>query len=194
MKKIILDCDGVLLDWAYAFDVWMGEHGHKRLKNTDQYYGQDLRYGISMEESIRYIQDFNESGCVGFIPAYKDSVEYVTKLNKLGYRFEVISCLAQDKYSQKLREKNLRHLFGDVFDFIDCSLSFTGGKYDYLKNKYDGNNYMWIEDSISHADSGQRVGLRSVLMDHSYNQEWEGERVNNWKEIFELITNDNPTH
>ena len=192
--KIITDCDGVLLDWAYAFDVWMGEHGHKRLKNTDQYYGQDLRYGISMEESIRYIQDFNESGCVGFIPAYKDSVEYVTKLNKLGYRFEVISCLAQDKYSQKLREKNLRHLFGDVFDFIDCSLSFTGGKYDYLKNKYDGNNYMWIEDSISHADSGQRVGLRSVLMDHSYNQEWEGERVNNWKEIFELITNDNPTH
>jgi len=192
--KIITDCDGVLLDWAYAFDVWMGEHGHKRLKNTDQYYGQDLRYGISMEESIRYIRDFNESGCVGFIPAYKDSVEYVTKLNKLGYRFEVISCLAQDKYSQKLREKNLRHLFGDVFDFIDCSLSFTGGKYDYLKNKYDGNNYMWIEDSISHADSGQRVGLRSVLMDHSYNQEWEGERVNNWKEIFELITNDNPTH
>jgi FMN phosphatase YigB (HAD superfamily) len=192
--KIITDCDGVLLDWAYAFDVWMGEHGHKRLKNTDQYYGQDLRYGISMEESIRYIQDFNESGCVGFIPAYKDSVEYVTKLNKLGYRFEVISCLAQDKYSQKLREKNLRHLFGDVFDFIDCSLSFTGGKYDYLRDKYDGNNYMWIEDSVSHADSGQRVGLRSVLMNHSYNQEWEGERVNNWKEIFELITNDNPTH
>ena len=192
--KIITDCDGVLLDWAYAFDVWMGEHGHKRLKNTDQYYGQDLRYGISMEESIRYIQDFNESGCVGFIPAYKDSVEYVTKLNKLGYRFEVISCLAQDKYSQKLREKNLRHLFGDVFDFIDCSLSFTGGEYDYLRNKYDGNNYMWIEDSVSHADSGQRVGLRSVLMNHSYNQEWEGERVNNWKEIFELITNDNPTH
>lgn len=192
--KIITDCDGVLLDWAYAFDVWMGQHGHKRLKNTDQYYGQDLRYGITMEESIRYIQDFNESGCIGFIPAYKDSVEYVTKLNKLGYRFEVISCLAQDKYSQKLREKNLRHLFGDVFDFIDCSLSFTGGKYDYLRDKYDGNNYMWIEDSVSHADSGQKIGLRSVLMNHSYNQEWEGERVNNWKEIFELITNDNPTH
>ena len=78
--KIITDCDGVLLDWAYAFDVWMGEHGHKRLKNTDQYYGQDLRYGITMEESIRYIQDFNESGCIGFIPAYKDSVEYETSV------------------------------------------------------------------------------------------------------------------
>jgi FMN phosphatase YigB (HAD superfamily) len=171
----------------------MGQHGHKRLKNTDQYYYQDLRYGITMEESIQYIQDFNESGCVGFIPAYKDSVEYVTKLNKLGYRFEVVSCLGDDKYSQKLREKNLKHLFGDVFDFIDCGLSFTEGKYDFLKSKYDGYNYFWIEDSISHAISGQKVGLRSVLMNHSYNQEWDGERVNNWKQIYELITNDS-TH
>lgn len=191
--KIITDCDGVLLDWAYAFDVWMGQHGHKRLKNTDQYYGQDLRYGITMEESIQYIQDFNESGCVGFIPGYKDSVEYVTKLNELGYRFEVISCLGDDKYSQKLREKNLKHLFGDVFDFIDCGLSFSEGKYDFLKSKYDGHNYFWIEDSISHAISGQKVGLRSVLMNHSYNQEWDGERVNNWKQIYELITHDS-TH
>ena len=108
--------------------------------------------------------------------------------------FQLLSLIQFLLFSQKLREKNLRHLFGDVFDFIDCSLSFTGGKYDYLRDKYDGNNYMWIEDSVSHADSGQRVGLRSVLMNHSYNQEWEGERVNNWKEIFELITNDNPTH
>ena len=30
-KKIIVDCDGVLLDWAYAFDVWMGEHGYERI-------------------------------------------------------------------------------------------------------------------------------------------------------------------
>ena len=189
--KIITDCDGVLLDWAYAFDVWMGQHGHKRLKNTDQYYYQDLRYGISMEESIRYIQDFNESGCVGFIPAYKDSVEYVTKLNKLGYRFEVISCLAQDKYSQKLREKNLRHLFGDVFDFIVCALDFTKGKEEYLLDRYKGKEYYWIEDSVNHAESGKRVGLKSILMDHPYNKEWDGPRVKNWKEIYEIITNDN---
>ena len=139
-----------------------------------------------MEESIRYIQDFNESGCVGFIPAYKDSVEYVNKLNKLGYRFEVISCLAQDKYSQKLREKNLRHLFGDVFDFIDCSLSFTGGKYDYLRNKYDGNNYMWIEDRIDYAKDGLEIGLKTYLMDWPYNREgWVGPRVKNWKDIYD---------
>lgn len=105
-KKIILDCDGVLLDWAYAFDVWMGGHGHKRIPNTNHHYSQSLRYGITEKESFRQIKRFNESGCVGFIPAFRDSVEYIGKLYRLGWRFEVISCLDKDKYAQKLRKKS----------------------------------------------------------------------------------------
>ena len=87
-KKIIVDCDGVLLDWAYAFDVWMAEQGFKRIVNTDQYYDQSIRYSITSDEAFRQIKRFNESGCVGFIPALRDSVEYVTKLNRLGWDFE----------------------------------------------------------------------------------------------------------
>jgi len=40
MKKIITDCDGVLLDWAFAFDVWMREQGYFRLPNTDHHFQQ----------------------------------------------------------------------------------------------------------------------------------------------------------
>ena len=189
-KKIIVDCDGVLLDWAYAFDVWMGENGYERIPNTDKYYSQSLRYGISDEESYRQIKRFNESGCVGFIPALRDSVEYVSKLNNLGWKFEVISCLDKDKYAQRLREKNLKHIFGDVFSFIDCTLDFTKGKEQYLLDRYSGKNYYWIEDSVNHAKSGNRVGLKSILMDHPYNQEWNGPRVKSWKEIYKIITND----
>ena len=192
--KIITDCDGVLLDWAYAFDVWMYEKGFIRIENTSHFYNQNDRYKISLEESIKLIEDFNESACVGFIPAYKDAVEYVTKLSELGYKFDVISCLAQDKHSQFLREKNLIHLFGNVFDYIDCGLSFKHGKFEYLKNRYKDENYFWIEDSTSHAISGQKVGLKSILMDHPYNKDWDGIRVNNWKEVYYLIINDNTTH
>ena len=189
-KKIIVDCDGVLLDWAYAFDIWMGEHGYLRIKDTDRYYSQSFRYGISDKESYRQIKRFNESGCVGFIPALRDSVEYVTKLNNLGWKFEVISCLDKDKYAQRLREKNLKHLFGDVFSFIDCALDFTKGKEQYLLDRYEGKSYYWIEDSVNHAESGNRVGLKSILMDHPYNQEWDGCRVKSWKEIYKIIAND----
>lgn len=192
-KRIILDCDGVLLDWAYAFDVWMVEHGYSKISNTNQYYEQTRRYGISQVEAISQIKKFNESGCVGFIPAFRDSVEYVTKLSELGWKFEVISCLDKDKYAQKLRQKNLLHLFGDVFDFIDCALDFTVGKEQYLLDRYKGKNYYWIEDSVDHAESGKRVGLNSIVMDHPYNKEWDGPRVKNWKEVYQIITHDS-TH
>lgn len=192
-KRIILDCDGVLLDWAYAFDVWMVEHGYSKISNTNQYYEQTRRYGISQVEAVSQIKRFNESGCVGFIPAFRDSVEYVTKLNELGWKFEVISCLDKDKYAQKLRQKNLLHLFGDVFDFIDCALDFTVGKEQYLLDRYKGKNYYWIEDSVDHAESGKRVGLNSIVMDHPYNKEWDGPRVKNWKEVYQIITHDS-TH
>jgi FMN phosphatase YigB (HAD superfamily) len=189
-KRIILDCDGVLLDWAYAFDVWMVEHGYSKISNTNQYYEQTRRYGISQVEAVSQIKKFNESGCVGFIPAFRDSVEYVTKLSELGWTFEVISCLDKDKYAQKLRQKNLLHLFGDVFDFIDCALDFTVGKEQYLLDRYKGKNYYWIEDSVDHAESGKRVGLNSIVMDHPYNKEWDGPRVKNWKDIYQIITHD----
>ena len=192
-KKIIVDCDGVLLDWAYAFDVWMGEHGYLRLPDTDEYYDQSQRYGINKKIANDQVKKFNESGCVGFIPAYKDSVEYVRKLYYLGWRFEVISCLDKDKYAQKLRVKNLKHLFGEVFDFIDCSLDFTVGKEQYLFDKYYGTSYYWIEDSVNHALSGENVGLNSIIMDHPYNQEWEGLRVKSWREVYQIITHD-PTY
>jgi len=189
-KRIIVDCDGVLLDWAYAFDVWMGEHGYERVENTSSYYSQALRFGITDQEAYLQIKRFNESGCVGFIPAFRDSVEYVTKLNKLGWKFEVISCLDRDKYAQKLRRNNLIHLFGEVFDFIDCALDFTIGKEQYLLDRYKDKKYYWIEDSVSHAESGLRVGLNSIVMDHPYNKEWTGLRVKNWKEIYQIIIND----
>ena len=76
-RKIILDCDGVLLDWAYAFDVWMFEQGYKRLPDTDKYYDQSLRYGINNNIANDLIKVFNESGCVGFIPAYKLSLIHI---------------------------------------------------------------------------------------------------------------------
>ena len=186
-KKIIVDCDGILLDWAYAFDVWMYEHGYRRIPNTNHHYSQALRYEITEDESYRQVKKFNESGCVGFIPAYKDSVEYVTKLYEIGWKFEVISSLDKDKYAQKLREKNLLHVFGNVFDFIDCSLDFTIGKEEYLYQKYHGKKYYWIEDSVENAESGLKVGLNSVIMDHEYNKEWNGIRVKNWKQIYQLV-------
>jgi FMN phosphatase YigB (HAD superfamily) len=185
MKKIITDCDGVLLDWAFAFDVWMGEQGYLRLPNTDQYFDQTKRYGIDPEEALDCVSRFNQSGSVGYIPAYKDSVEYVNKFAQEGYRFDVISSLHIDKFAQKLRKRNLKHLFGDVFDYINCSLDFTKGKKYILEERYKDSNYIWLEDSASHATAGDEVGLNTYIFDHPYNKQYQGKRIKNWKELYD---------
>jgi FMN phosphatase YigB (HAD superfamily) len=188
-KKIITDCDGVLLDWSFAFDVWMGERGYARLSNTDHIFYQNVRYGLPEDVALDCISKFNESGAVGFLPPFRDAQEYVKKLAEDGWRFEVVSCLHIDKYAQKLREKNLKHLFGEVFDYINCSLDFKKSKLEFLKEQYKGKNYFWIEDNISHAESGKQVGLRSIVMDHPYNKNWTGDRVYNWEGLYKLIKN-----
>ena len=39
-----------------------------------------------------------------------------------------------------------------------------------MGNEYEGKGYYWIEDSVNHAISGKKVGLKSMIMDHPYNQ------------------------
>ena len=45
--KVVVDCDGVLLDWAYAFDVWMLEQGYKRIFDTDNRSTDELPLPIA---------------------------------------------------------------------------------------------------------------------------------------------------
>ena len=130
MKKIITDCDGVLLDWCFAFDIWMKEQGYVRFPETDQYFAQSRRYGIDEDEALEQVHKFNETGVLGFVPAYKDSVEFVTKFAREGWRFEVITMIGKDKYAHQLRKANLKHLFGDVFDYIYCAGDFRKPKKD----------------------------------------------------------------
>jgi len=186
--KIITDCDGVLLDWVFAFDVWMSEQGYQKLPDANQHFYQTKRYAISEQDALNFVKRFNESGSVGYIPAYKDAVEYVTKFAKQGYRFEVISSLHMDKYAQKLRIENLKHLFGDVFDYIDCSLDFTKGKKNILSQRYINTGYIWLEDSVSHAEAGDEIGMTTYIFDHPYNQHYKGRRVKNWKELYDATS------
>ena len=186
MKKIITDCDGVLLDWAFAFDVWMREQGYFRLPNTDHFFNQSQRYGIDEQEALTKVHEFNQTGALGYIPAFKDSVEYVTRLGREGWRFDVVTMIGKDKYAHRLRKINLQHLFGDVFDDIYCAGDFRKPKKEILQSKYSGTNHMWIEDRIDYAKDGQEVGLKTYLMDWPYNREgWVGPRVKSWKDIYD---------
>jgi|TARA_B100001094_G_scaffold313397_1_gene351146 FMN phosphatase YigB (HAD superfamily) len=186
MKKIITDCDGVLLDWCFAFDIWMKEQGYVRFPETDHYFEQTKRYGIPEDEALEQVHKFNETGVLGFVPAYKDSVEFITKFAREGWRFEVITMIGKDKYAHQLRKANLKHLFGDVFDYIYCAGDFRKPKKEILEERYKGKDYIWVEDRVDYAIQGKEVGLNTFMMDHPYNRDgWDGKRVKNWSELYD---------
>ena len=184
MKKIVSDCDGVLLDWVFPFDVWMSEQGYKKIPDTDKYFNYAKRYGITDNKAMSLVNEFNHTGVLGYIPAYKDSVEFVTKLYKEGWKFEVISMIGSDKYAQKLRENNLKHIFGDIFDYIYCAGDYTKPKKDILEERYKGQSVYWLEDRIDYAEQGDELGLTTYMFDHPYNRDYKGRRVNNWSELY----------
>jgi hypothetical protein len=189
-KVILVDCDGVLLDWEYSFDQWMKRHGYT--VDSDGCYNMCTKYGIEPTESKKLIRMFNESAWIRKLPPLRDAIKYVKKLHEdHGYVFHAITSLSEDQYSQHLRTKNLCEMFGPtVFEkyvYLD-----TGADKDRVLDQYRGTGCYWVEDKPDNAICGSVRGLEALLMAHTHNADFEIQnlnirRVQNWKEIYEII-------
>ena len=193
-KLILVDADGVLLDWEYAFNIWMQEHGFEEVPGSKFSYEMDERYGIPKEQVRKLIRLFNESAAIGFLPALRDAMYYVKRLHEEhGYRFHCITSLSTDPNAVRLREMNLAKLFGKTaFERVLCLP--TGADKNEALEDYKGSGCWWFEDKIENAVVGHNLGLRSILVEHGHNMNFEHAeipRVKNWKESYYLITNAN---
>jgi hypothetical protein len=195
-KKIILtDVDGCLLDWEYAFDVYLQTHGFNKVDGGQFKYNIGKRYGIDPEQGKKLIKIFNESAAIGFLPPLRDAMFYVKRLHEEhGYIFHCITSLSRDENAQELRKMNLQKLFGktafEKFIFLD-----TGADKDDALRQYEGKDLWWIEDKIVNCQVGLDMGLRPLLMEHGHNMDFEDPkipRVKNWREIYDtIVSSDN---
>lgn len=191
-KKIILvDADGVLLSWEYAFDIYLQTHGFNKVEGGDLKYDIGKRYNIDREQGRKLIKIFNESAAIGFLPPLRDAMFYVKRLHEEhGYVFHCITSLSTDPNACELRRMNLRKLFGETafeeFVFLD-----TGADKDEALEPYRDTGYYWIEDKYENCLAGLKVGLTPLLVEHGHSLDFEHSaipKVKNWKEIYEIIT------
>lgn len=190
-KVILTDCDGVLLNWEYAFTVWMEQHfGDKEVVDPSS-YDVGIRYGLSRDRKEELVRFFNESAAIGFLPPLRDAMYYVDLLHrKHGYTFHMITSLSKDESAQKLRIQNTQKLFGETA-FTRFIFEDTGADKDEVLEPYRGSGLMWVEDKVENAELGDRLGLRSMLIEHSHNMNYVNDDIpvyKNWKEIYDAIT------
>lgn len=189
-KVILTDIDGVCLDWEYAFDVYMQQHGFSRQEGGQFKYNIGQRYGINDEQGKKLIKIFNESAHMGFLPPLRDAMFYIKRLHEEhGYVFHAITSLSTDENACKLREMNLHKLFGKTaftkFIFLD-----TGADKDEVLEQYRGTGLYWIEDKKANCEAGLKVGLKPLLMEHGHSLNYKNPEipvVKNWKEIYDIV-------
>ena len=189
-KVILADCDGVLLDWEWAFSVWMRDRGYTLAENRKQSYYLHHHYNeLEEKDAKKVVKLFNESAAIGFLPALRDATYYVKRLHEEhGYKFIIITSLSLDPNAVVLREMNLRKTFGDAIEEVICL--DTGADKDEALAQFKDSGLYWIEDKPSNADCGHRLGLKSILIEHGHNMHHECPYpiVKNWREIYETIT------
>lgn len=188
---ILTDVDGVLLSWVHSFEWWMKQKGYKKQATS---YCVAEQYGLINKKAKILVEHFNESAAIGFLPPIGDAIKYVKLLHEeRGYVFHCITSLGLEPYAVRLREENLKRVFGPtVFERIHC-IGCGEDKTEALK-RYQNSDFPWIEDKPENALVGSSLGLNSFLMNRPYNQSPDLDvkmkdsgviRVDNWKQLYE---------
>ena len=106
-----------------------------------------------------------------------------------GYKFHCITSLSSNKYAQKLRIQNLELLFGDNL-FDEYVILGCGDDKDDALEPYRDSECFWVEDKVANAELGVELGLKSILVGHTHNADYNGDipRYQRWKDIYKHIS------
>lgn len=202
MKKLILiDCDGVVLNWDDTFEWWVRrKYGIVKDTNAKDYTGGVYgRYQLTFSEHpqlkwMDLVAEFNESDSCCTLPPLRDAINGIRFLHEQhGYVFQAITSFSLHPYLQRRRIENLRRYFGSAIWGVDFA-DLCGDKTHLLK-QYEGAQIPWVEDKLSNAVVGMDLGLKPYLMMHKYNETDALEMderiipVANWKDLTEKFLN-----
>lgn len=191
--KIVVDVDGILLNWTNSFLDWVSQYGwsvcERSLRNT---YDMSvwLKHEtstevMSTEQFIAYVKEFNDTPRV--ITTIGHSVEYVNRLKEAGNTLVALTSFGGTEASRKFRRGYLDFVYGGSFDDI-IILGLAESKKDALKTLQP--DYL-IDDCDTYLEEGLSLGITCIALSTSYNGNTGATYVDSWEEIEELIQLEN---
>lgn len=180
----LMDVDGVALMWVEYFGQYAQSQGHKLVMDLPTTWEMTEWFNADHTEIRRLIKDMNGSELFEAIPAFEDA-KRVLPLIAEKYDLVAITCCSNDPLTIARRKKNLE-LLNVKFKDVHC-LNFTDSKLDLLK-EYPSS--FWVEDRFEGAKSGVEAGHTSFLINRTYNQNENHDRiirVNGWEEILNKV-------
>lgn len=185
---VLLDCDGVLLDWDAGIRNFVEQHRpHLGDPGNFDEHSYDLtgRMDITREEANQLVWDFHHSEDYLQLQPMPGAVKAIQELSKF-CNLVVITACGTDPHVVEARKQGLNQVFGDVFFAVHCTDGFEEKKH-YLQ-QYDPG--YWIEDHAKNALMGKLYGHQSFLIDAPYNQDETVrgvQRVSNVLEAAQII-------
>lgn len=193
MKQILVDIDGVLLNWP----VGVKNFAEKIIDDLppmpeSEFFRVEDWLGFSKEEGLDFLEAFHSDKEFSKLPAWTDAISVVNKLSKNGFNFHAITAAGTSDITKDLRRDNLELHYPNVIQDLHFVEVFDS-KYDILK-EYDKS--YWIEDTPKHAIDGAKVGHLSFFLNRgravsTVNMDEMKElsvfQVESWNEIEKII-------
>lgn len=193
-KLILVDVDGVLLDWKNGFLQFMAIEGIVEKDNSKYHVWEWMetkdKKEIDEEKGRFMIEYFNRSAWMRFLDPLRDVVDIVKALKAKGYEFKAITSMHTDKPAQELRKMNIAEIFGEG-TISDITFLPTGADKTEALSKYEGSGAWWIEDKVENAKIGKDLGLTPIIIEHEYNKDQYVHEIPTakfWSTVYKHIT------
>lgn len=145
---------------TYEFDNW----GEDFKTNFANYHGEAV-----------------ESGIYATLKPYENASEMLWKLNDEGYHIRIItSRFVKNEKRQQAFVMWTTGQFLDEHNIPFRDIAFTSRKTEIHADVY-------LDDAPKNIRAFRESGAEHIIFDKVYNREFEGNRVTNWLECYDLI-------
>ncbi|CAM0013953.1 hypothetical protein MYOV011v1_p0309 [Vibrio phage 6E35.1a] len=173
MKTIVIDVDGVLLNWKSNLPFFMNDIGMAHKLNDLSLIPTDIRasemfVNASNSEIGKLMGAYTEHASARYMPAYEDALECLTELAKT-HKIIALTKFGWSRTAWCNRQFNLNALFPTLIDEL-ISIEFHESKSKYI-NEIDNVEY-FIDDRIDNIRDVEDncAGVKCILVERDVNQ------------------------